>query len=191
MEYIDSYLTMAKISVQARQRLEHMILEDIGNGLMDYQIMDKRSIPSSTFYKYKKELGKQCLEIISKKTYEDIAMATVQMEQCITRYLQWLEPRLQLQLDSNNNSTKDCCRPEYYVIAFNLAYNRCMLKIKGGHILGSWRSNNNNGLGKLSKLRMLSTPLAAATAARGDDNNGDFDLGGGEGQGEVLVPRPW
>jgi hypothetical protein len=35
---------MPRISDMARQRLMHMILEDVGAGLVDHQIMDKRGL---------------------------------------------------------------------------------------------------------------------------------------------------
>jgi hypothetical protein len=60
------------ISDMARQRLMHMILEDIGAGLVDHQIMDKRGINARTFYRYKKLIGKQCQKILDKQSEEDI-----------------------------------------------------------------------------------------------------------------------
>jgi hypothetical protein len=39
---------MPRISDMARQRLMHMILEDVGAGLVDHQIMDKRGINART-----------------------------------------------------------------------------------------------------------------------------------------------
>jgi hypothetical protein len=51
---------MPRISDIARQRLMHMILEDVGPGLVDHQITDKHGINARTFYRYKKLIGKQC-----------------------------------------------------------------------------------------------------------------------------------
>jgi hypothetical protein len=62
---------MPRISDMARQRLMHMILEDVGLGLVDHQIMDKRGINARTFYRYKKLIGKQCQKILDKQSEEE------------------------------------------------------------------------------------------------------------------------
>jgi hypothetical protein len=85
---------MPRISDMARQRLMHMILEDIGLGLVDHQIMDKRGINARTFYRYKKLIGKQCQKILDKQSEEDISLAIFQLEQRYTKYLQSIEKKL-------------------------------------------------------------------------------------------------
>jgi hypothetical protein len=57
----------------ARQRLRHITLEDIGAGLVDHQIMDKRGINARTFYRYKKLIYKQCQKILDKQSEQDIS----------------------------------------------------------------------------------------------------------------------
>ncbi|HEY9386016.1 MAG TPA: hypothetical protein VIP70_03170 [Nitrososphaeraceae archaeon] len=72
----------------SRQRLMHMILEDVGAGLVDHQIMDKHGINARTFYRYKKLIGKQCQQkILDKQSEEDISLAIFQLEQRYTKYL--------------------------------------------------------------------------------------------------------
>jgi hypothetical protein len=85
---------MPRVSDMARQRLMHMILEDIGAGLVDHQIMDKRGINARTFYRYKKLIGRQCQKILDKQSEEDIALAIFQLEQRYTKYLLSIEKKL-------------------------------------------------------------------------------------------------
>jgi hypothetical protein len=75
----------------ARQRLMHMILEDVGAGLVDHQIMDKRGINARTIYRYKKLIGKQCQKILYKQSEQDISLAIFQLEQRYTKYLLSIE----------------------------------------------------------------------------------------------------
>jgi hypothetical protein len=72
---------MPRISDIARQRLMQMILEDVGAGLVDHQIMDKRGIDARTFYRYKKLIRRQCQKILDKQSEQDIAVAIFQLEQ--------------------------------------------------------------------------------------------------------------
>jgi hypothetical protein len=72
----------------------HMILEDIGSGLVDHQIMDKRGINARTFYRYKKVIAKQCQKILDKQSEQDISLAIFQLEQRYTKYLLSIEKKL-------------------------------------------------------------------------------------------------
>jgi len=85
---------MPRISDIARQRLMHMILEDVGAGLEDHQIMDKRGINARTFYRYKKLICKQCQKVLDKQSEEDISLAIFQLEQRYTKYLLSIEKKL-------------------------------------------------------------------------------------------------
>jgi N-acetylmuramoyl-L-alanine amidase CwlA len=111
---------MPRISDIARQRLMHMILEDIGAGLVDHQIMDKRGINARTFYRYKKIIGKQCQKILDKQSEEDISLAVFQLEQRYTKYLQSIEKKL-----DNDATTTINTKPELllYEMAVELAKN--------------------------------------------------------------------
>jgi hypothetical protein len=71
-----------------------MILQDVGAGLVDHQIMDKRGINARTFYRYKKLICKQCQKILDKQSEQDIALATFQLEQRYTKYLVSIEKKL-------------------------------------------------------------------------------------------------
>jgi hypothetical protein len=132
-----------------RQRMMHFILEDIGNGLLDHQIMDKRGIRARTYYKYKKILGKQCKEIQSKISEEDISLAAFMLEHRLTRYLLAAEKKLE---GSGRDSD-----PDYFAIATDLAVKLFTLK-RDGLIAAVQRNNNNN----LSQEQPMTT-------AAGDD----------------------
>jgi hypothetical protein len=84
---------MPRISDIARHRLMHMILEDIGSGLVDHQIMDKCGINARTFYRYKKLIGEQCQKILDKQSEQDISLAIFQLEQRYTKYLVSIKKR--------------------------------------------------------------------------------------------------
>jgi hypothetical protein len=123
------------ISDMARQRLMHMILEDIGAGLVDYQIMDKRGINARTFYRYKKLIGKQCQKILDKQSEEDIALATFQLEQRYTKYLVSIEKKLDNDATTTNRNT------ELYEMAAELAKKIFNLKCKGSTLVMRWRKD--------------------------------------------------
>jgi hypothetical protein len=103
---------MPRISDIARQRLMHMILEDIGSGLVDHQIMDKRGINARTFYRYKKLIGKQCQKVLDKQSEEDIALAIFQLEQRYTKYLLSIEKKLDGTAADTTTTTNR--KPELY-----------------------------------------------------------------------------
>jgi hypothetical protein len=123
------------ISDMARQRLMHMILEDIGAGLVDHQIMDKRGINARTFYRYKKLIGKQCQKILDKQSEEDIALATFQLEQRYTKYLVSIEKKLDNDATTTNRNT------ELYEMAVELAKKIFNLKCKGSTLVMRWRKD--------------------------------------------------
>jgi hypothetical protein len=123
------------ISDMARQRLMHMILEDIGAGLVDHQIMDKRGINARTFYRYKKLIGKQCQKILDKQSEEDIALATFQLEQRYTKYLVSIEKKLDNDATTTNRNT------ELYEMAAELAKKIFNLKCKGSTLVMRWRKD--------------------------------------------------
>src|SRR5215207_2413392 len=95
---------MPRISDMARQRLMHMILEDVGHGLVDHQIMDKRGINARTFYRYKKLIAKQCQKVSDKQSEQDIALATFQLEQRYTKYLLSIEKKLDTAADATTTN---------------------------------------------------------------------------------------
>jgi hypothetical protein len=129
---------MPRISDIARQRLMHMILEDVGAGLVDHQIMDKRGINARTFYRYKKLIGKQCQKILDKQSEEDIALATFQLEQRYTKYLLSLEKKLDT-ADATNRNTE-----LLYEMAAKLAKKIFNLKCKGSTLIMNWRKDKQD-----------------------------------------------
>jgi N-acetylmuramoyl-L-alanine amidase CwlA len=112
---------MPRISDIARQRLMHMILEDVGSGLVDHQIMDKRGINARTFYRYKKLIGKQCQKILlDKQSEQDISLAIFQLEQRYTKYLLSIEKKLD---DAAADVTSTNRTLQLYQMAAELAKN--------------------------------------------------------------------
>jgi hypothetical protein len=131
---------MPRISDIARQRLMHMILEDIGSGLVDHQIMDKRGINARTFYRYKKLIGKQCQKILDKQSEEDISLAIFQLEQRYTKYLQNIEKKLLDDTAADATATTINRKPELlYEMAAELAKKIFNLKCKGSTLVMRWR----------------------------------------------------
>jgi hypothetical protein len=128
---------MPRISDIARQRLMHMILEDIGAGLVDHQMMDKRGINARTFYRYKKLIGKQCQKILDKQSEQDMALAIFQLEQRYTKYLLSLEKKLE-DTDAANR------KPELYEMAAKLAKKIFNLKCKGSTLMMRWRKDRQD-----------------------------------------------
>jgi hypothetical protein len=123
---------MPRISDIARQRLMHMILEDIGAGLVDHQIMDKRGINARTFYRYKKLIGKQCQKILDKQSEEDISLAIFQLEQRYTKYLLSIEKKLD---DTTPDATTSNRNLQLYEMAVKLAKKIFNLKCKGSTLV--------------------------------------------------------
>jgi hypothetical protein len=115
----------------ARQRLRHITLEDIGAGLVDHQIMDKRGINARTFYRYKKLICKQCQKILDKQSEEDISLAVFQLEQRYTKYLLSLEKKLD-DTDATNRNTELLL---LYEMAAKLAKKIFNLKCKGSTLV--------------------------------------------------------
>jgi hypothetical protein len=133
---------MPRISDIARQRLMHMILEDIGSGLVDHQIMDKRGINARTFYRYKKLIGKQCQKILDKQSEEDISLAMFQLEQRYTKYLQSIEKKL---LDDTAADVTTTSRNlQLYEMAAQLAKKIFNLKCKGSTLVMRWRKDRQD-----------------------------------------------
>ena len=130
---------MPRISDMARQRLMHMILEDVGAGLVDHQIMDKRGINARTFYRYKKLIGKQCQKVLDKQSEEDISLAVFQLEQRYTKYLLSLEKKL----DATDATTTNRKR-ELYEMAAKLAKKIFNLKCKGSTLVMRWRKDKQD-----------------------------------------------
>jgi hypothetical protein len=128
---------MPRISDIVRQRLMHMILEDIGAGLVDHQIMDKRGINARTFYRYKKLIGKQCQKILDKQSEQDISLAIFQLEQRYTKYLLSLEKKLD-DTDATNRSL------QLYEMAAKLAKKIFNLKCKGSTLVMRWRKDRQD-----------------------------------------------
>lgn len=120
----------------ARQRLMHMILEDVGSGLVDHQIMDKRGINARTFYRYKKLIGKQCQKILDKQSEEDISLAIFQLEQRYTKYLLSIEKKLDTDVTNRNT--------ELYEMATELAKKIFNLKCKGSTLVMRWRKDRQD-----------------------------------------------
>jgi len=98
----------------------HFILDDIGAGLLDHQIMDKRGIRARTYYRYKEALGKKCAALQSKISEEDRALATYLLENRYSKYLLEIERRMR-----DNN-----CSPDFFEVAAELA--RALYTIKAG-----------------------------------------------------------
>jgi hypothetical protein len=133
---------MPRISDIARQRLMHMILEDIGSGLVDHQIMDKRGINARTFYRYKKLIGKQCQKVLDKQSEQDISLAIFQLEQRYTKYLVSIEKKL---LDTTDvNATTTNRKSELYEMAAELAKKIFNLKCKGSTLMMRWRKDKQD-----------------------------------------------
>jgi hypothetical protein len=130
---------MPRISDMARQRLMHMILEDIGAGLVDHQIMDKRGINARTFYRYKKLIGKQCQKILDKQSEQDIALAIFQLEQRYTKYLQSIEKKLDTVDTTTTNRNL-----QLYEIAVELAKKIFNLKCKDSTLIMRWRKDKQD-----------------------------------------------
>jgi hypothetical protein len=128
---------MPRISDMARQRLMHMILEDVGAGLVDHQIMDKHGINARTFYRYKKLIGKQCQKILDKQSEQDISLAIFQLEQRYTKYLLSLEKKLHTTDATNRNL-------QLYEMAAELAKKIFNLKCKGSTLVMSWRKDRQD-----------------------------------------------
>jgi hypothetical protein len=137
---------MPRISDIARQRLMHMILEDIGAGLVDHQIMDKRGINARTFYRYKKLIGKQCQKILDKQSEEDIALATFQLEQRYTKYLQSIEKKLldTTAADAAATTTTPNRNLQLYEMVAELAKKIFNLKCKGSTLVMRWRKDKQD-----------------------------------------------
>jgi hypothetical protein len=133
---------MPRISDIARQRLMHMILEDVGSGLADHQIMDKRGINARTFYRYKKLIGKQCQKILDKQSEEDIALAIFQLEQRYTKYLQSIEKKLDAVADTTTTNRKQ--ELLLYEMAAKLAKKIFNLKCKGSTLMMRWRKDRQD-----------------------------------------------
>jgi hypothetical protein len=131
---------MPRISDIARQRLMHMILEDVGAGLVDHQIMDKRGINARTFYRYKKLIGKQCQKILDKQSEEDISLAIFQLEQRYTKYLASIEKKL----DDTANATSTNGTLQLYEMAAKLAKKIFNLKCKGSTLVMRWRKDRQD-----------------------------------------------
>ena len=129
---------MPGISDLARQRLMHMILEDVGADLVDPQIMDKRGINARTFYRYKKLIAKQCQKILDKQSEEDIALAKFQLEQRYTKYLLSLEKKLDYTADATNRTL------QLYEMAAELAKKIFNLKCKGSTLVMRWRKDRQD-----------------------------------------------
>jgi hypothetical protein len=130
---------MPRISDMARQRLMHMILEDVGAGLVDHQIMDKHGINARTFYRYKKLIGKQCQKILDKQSEQDIALAIFQLEQRYTKYLQSIEKKLDNTTDATTNRNT-----QLYEMAAKLAKKIFNLKCKGSTLVMRWRKDKED-----------------------------------------------
>jgi hypothetical protein len=122
---------MPRISDIARQRLMHMILEDIGAGLVDHQIMDKPGINARTFYRYKKLIGKPCQKILDKQSEQDISLAIFQLEQRYTKYLLSLEKKLD-DIDATTNRNPELL---LYEMAAELAKKIFNLKCTGSTLM--------------------------------------------------------
>jgi hypothetical protein len=131
---------MPRISDIARQRMMHMILEDVGAGLVDHQIMDKHGINARTFYRYKKLIGKQCQKILDKQSEEDIALAIFQLEQRYTKYLQSIEKKL----DDTAADTTINRNLQLYEMAAKLAKKIFNLKCKGSTLVMRWRKDKQD-----------------------------------------------
>ena len=132
---------MPRISDIARQRLMHMILEDVGAGLVDHQIMDKRGINARTFYRYKKLIGKQYQQkILDKQSEEDISLAIFQLEQRYTKYLLSIEKRL----DDTADATTTNRSLQLYEMAAELAKKIFNLKCKGSTLVMRWRKDKRD-----------------------------------------------
>ena len=131
---------MPRISDMARQRLMHMILEDVGSGLVDHQIMDKHGINARTFYRYKKLIGKQYQQkILDKQSEEDISLAIFQLEQRYTKYLLSLEKKLDTTDATTNRNTE-----LLYEMAAELAKKIFNLKCKGSTLVMRWRKDRQD-----------------------------------------------
>jgi hypothetical protein len=133
---------MPRISDIARQRLMHMILEDVGPGLVDHQITDKHGINARTFYRYKKLIGKQCQKVLEKQSEEDISLAIFQLEQRYTKYLVSIEKKL----DGTAADTTTNRKPELllYEMAAELAKKIFNLKCKGSTLVMRWRKDKQD-----------------------------------------------
>jgi hypothetical protein len=134
---------MSRISDIARQRLMHMILEDVGAGLVDHQIMDKRGINARTFYRYKKLIVKQCQKILDKQSEEDISLAIFQLEQRYTKYLLSIEKKL-LDTTDVNATTTNRKSELLYELAGELAKKIFNLKCKGSTLVMRWRKDKQD-----------------------------------------------
>jgi hypothetical protein len=133
---------MPRISDIARQRLMHMILEDVGAGLVDHQIMDKRGINARTFYRYKKLIGKQCQKILlDKQSEQDISLAIFQLEQRYTKYLLSIEKKLD---DAAADVTSTNRTLQLYQMAAELAKKIFNLKCKGSTLVMRWRKDKQD-----------------------------------------------
>jgi hypothetical protein len=132
---------MPRISDMARQRLMHMILEDVGSGLVDHQIMNKRGINARTFYRYKKLIGKQCQKILDKQSEEDISLAIFQLEQRYTKYLLSIEKKLDYTAADTTNTKTELL---LYEMAAKLAKKIFNLKCKGNTLVMRWRKDKQD-----------------------------------------------
>jgi hypothetical protein len=124
----------------------HMILEDVGAGLVDHQIMDKHGINARTFYRYKKLIGKQCQKILDKQSEQDIALAIFQLEQRYTKYLLSIEKKL-LDTAADATTTTNRRNPELlllYEMAAELAKKIFNLKCKGSTLVMRWRKDRQD-----------------------------------------------
>jgi hypothetical protein len=123
-----------------------MILEDVGAGLVDHQIMDKRGINARTFYKYKKLIGKQCQKILDKQSEEDISLTIFQLEQRYTKYLQSIEKKLLDDTAADATATTINRKPELllYEMAAELAKKIFNLKCEGSILMMRWRKDKQD-----------------------------------------------
>jgi hypothetical protein len=168
---------MPRISDIARQRLMHMILEDIGSGLVDHQIMDKRGINARTFYRYKKLIGKQCQKILDRQSEEDISLAVFQLEQRYTKYLASIEKKLDTDATNNRNT-------ELYEMAAKLAKKIFNLKCKGSTLVMRWRKDRQD-------IEVITGYISASDRRiQIPEYEEEVGGGGGGGGGEDIETEP-
>jgi hypothetical protein len=174
---------MPRLSDIARQRLMHMILEDVGAGLVDHQIMDKRGINARTFYRYKKLIGKQCQKILDKQSEEDIALAIFQLEQRYTKYLVSIEKKLDTAADATTNR-----KPELllYEMAAKLAKKIFNLKCKGSTLMMRWRKDRRD----IEIITGYVSPLSDTRIQIPEYERGGEEREGGEDTETEAKPQP-
>jgi len=171
---------MPRISDMARQRLMHMILEDIGAGLVDRQIMDKRGINARSFYRYKKLIGKQCQKILDKQSEEDISLAVFQLEQRYTKYLQSIEKKLD---DTAADATTTNINLQLYEMAAKLAKKIFNLKCKGSTLVMRWRKDRQD-------IEVITGYTPLQSSDRRIQMSEYEEEGGGGGEDIETEPKP-